>query len=74
LPLFPPGGKIQVEKGGEVVVDTDKLRNLVYQFSFYSKPSSGDSSAPCTVGDINRVVDKVSNVLNAFVDELEKNK
>lgn len=52
--------------------DVDKLRELVYQFSFYSKPSKGDYSAPCTVGDLNKVIKNVSELFYSFIDELEK--
>lgn len=54
------------------MVDTQKLRDLVYQFSFHSKPSSGNYSDPCTVQDINNVINKLTDVLNGFIDELEK--
>lgn len=52
--------------------DIEKLRNLVYHFSFYSKPSNGSHSAPCTVGDLNKVIKNTSDLLYAFIDELEK--
>lgn len=52
--------------------DIEKLRNLVYQFSFYSKPSNCNYSTPCTVGDLNKVIKNVSDLLYAFIDELEK--
>ena len=51
--------------------NTSKLRNLVYQFSFRSKPSSGSHSAPCTVGDLNKMIKNVSDLFYAFIDELE---
>lgn len=54
------------------MVDTQKLRDLVYQFSFHSKPSSCNYSDPCTVQDINNVINKLTDVLNGFIDELEK--
>lgn len=52
--------------------DVDKLRNLVYHFSFYSKPSNGSYSAPCTIGDLNEVIKNISDLLYSFIDELEK--
>lgn len=55
------------------MVDTQKLRDLVYQFSFHSKPSSGNYSDPCTVQDINKVIKNLTDVLNGFIDELEEN-
>lgn len=53
-------------------MDTEKLRNLVRNFQFYSKPSNGDSSAPCTVGDINKMISNLAKTLNGFIDELEQ--
>lgn len=52
--------------------DTAKLRELVYHFSFYSNPSDGNPSSPCTVGDLNKVIKNVSDLLYAFIDELEE--
>lgn len=53
-------------------MDTARLRKLVRDFAFYSKPSNGDSSAPCTVGDINKVIANTAKVLNAIIVELEE--
>lgn len=54
------------------MVDTEKLRKAISNFEFYSKPSSGTGSDPCTVEDINKVIKNVANMLYTFVDELEK--
>lgn len=56
------------------MIDTNALRNAVETFSFYAKPSNGSSSEPCTVGDINKLITEISNVFNAFIEELEKEK
>ncbi len=56
------------------MVDTDKLIKAVKHFAFYSTPSNGDHSAPCTVGDIHKVINNISKVLYTFIDELEKEK
>lgn len=53
-------------------IDTAKLRKLITDFKFYSRPSDGVQSNPCTIKDINNVIDNVSRVLNEFVDELEE--
>ena len=53
-------------------IDTEKLRKLIKNFKFYSTPSDGMQSHPCTIKDINAVIDNVAKVLNAFVDELEE--
>lgn len=52
--------------------DTSKLRDLVNQFSFHSKPSNGNHSDPCTIRDLNKVIKNVSDLFYAFIDELEK--
>ena len=52
-------------------IDTAKLRKLIKNFKFYSPPG-GLQSNPCTVGDINKVIDNIAKVLNGFVDELEE--
>lgn len=54
------------------MADTQKLRKLVSNFTFYSHPSDGVGSNPCTVNDINNVINNLGKVLNAFIDELEK--
>ena len=54
-------------------IDTQKLRQAIRDFKFYSRPSSATLGTPADVDDINRVIDGVTKVLNAFVQELEKN-
>lgn len=61
--------KINMEKKQ---IDTDRLRKSVRNFQFYSTPSNGTQSAPCTVGDIHKLIDNIAKVLNVFVDELEE--
>ncbi len=51
--------------------DITKLRKAVKNFSFYSSPSSANSSEPCTVGDVKKVIANVSKLFNTFIDELE---
>lgn len=53
-------------------VNTEKLRELIKDFKFRSRPSNGISTAPCTVQDINNVVSNVAALLTAFVDEFEQ--
>lgn len=48
------------------------LREQIEKFAFYSKPSNANSSAPCTVGDINKVIKNLTELLNSFADELEE--
>lgn len=52
-------------------IDTAKLRKLIKDFKFYSTPSNAMQSNPCTVRDIQKVIDNIAKVLNGFVDELE---
>jgi hypothetical protein len=56
------------------LVNTDKLQKAVQNFQFYSTPTSGNSSDPCTVGDIKKVVNNVARLFYTFIDELEDNK
>ena len=53
-------------------INTAKLRKLIRNFKFYSAPNDGLQSNPCTIRDINKVIDNVAKVLNGFVDELEE--
>lgn len=55
-------------------MDADKLRQMVRDFSLYSQPSSGIGSTPCTVDDINQVIENATKVFNAIIDELDENK
>jgi hypothetical protein len=59
-------------KGGTYMADTQKLRKAIEHFKFSSRPSNGDKSSPCTVGDIEKVVNNISKVLQKFVEELEE--
>lgn len=52
------------------MADVEKLRYLVRDFAFRSKPSSATGSTPCTVQDINRLIDNLQKVLSAIVDEM----
>lgn len=52
--------------------DIEALKKAVSWFSFHSRPSSGDYSAPCTVGDLNKVIDNLAKTLNVFISELEQ--
>jgi hypothetical protein len=54
------------------MADTEKLRKAIEHFKFSSRPSNGDKSSPCTVGDIEKVVNNISKVLQKFVEELEE--
>lgn len=53
-------------------INIAKLRKLIRDFKFYSTPSDGVQSNPCTIKDINNVINNVAKVLNGFVDELEE--
>lgn len=55
------------------MVNTDRLQKAIRDFEFSARPSATNSSAACTAGDLNRIIDKISKVLKTFVDELEKN-
>lgn len=52
-------------------MDVQKLRNIVSEFRYSAKPSNGNYSDPCTVGDLNKVISKLSNALEAIIDEIE---
>ena len=54
------------------MADTDRLRQLIQRFEFYSRPSSANGSSPCTVDDLNKLISNLSKLLKAFVDELEE--
>lgn len=61
-------------KKGKIManVNTDKLRKLIKNYEYKSKPSSGNGSDPCTVRDLNNVISNTASVLMQFVEELEK--
>ena len=61
-------------KKGKIMtgVNTDKLRKLVDNYVFHSKPSNGNQSDPCTIRDLNNVVRNTASVLMHFIEELEK--
>lgn len=47
------------------------LYQAVQVFVDTSKPTNSNGSAPCTVRDINRVVDNLAVALNEIIAELE---
>ncbi|MGP1613003.1 MAG: hypothetical protein ACTTG8_07905 [Catonella sp.] len=49
----------------------DEVQNLINRFLFSAKPSSGDSSAPATIGDINKLIEKVVELVRD-ISQLEK--
>lgn len=53
------------------MVDTDKLRQDILDFQSSARPADTNGSAPATVKDINKLINKTATVLNQFVDELE---
>lgn len=62
----------QGRKGGDFVADTQAMRQAIKHFKFYATPSSGSSSEPATVGDINKLIQQTAKLMEAFVDALEK--
>jgi len=44
---------------------------MVENFVTDSQPSCLNKVAPCTVGDMNRMVKNLARVLDAFVDEMQ---
>ena len=49
----------------------DEVENLINRFLFNAKPNNGDSSAPVTVGDINKLIEKVAELVRD-ISQLEK--
>ncbi len=52
-------------------IDTNALKVAINVFKLNSKPINGDSSAPCTVGDIKKVVNNMADLMATFVNEIE---
>ena len=52
-------------------MDVQKLRNIVSEFRYSAKPSNGNHFDPCTIRDLNNVISKLSNALDAIIDEIE---
>ena len=42
----------------------DEVQNLINRFLFSAKPNNGDSSAPATVDDINKLVEKIAELVH----------
>lgn len=49
----------------------DEVENLINRFLFNAKPNNGDSSAPITVGDVNKLIEKVAELIHD-ISKLEK--
>ena len=54
------------------MIDTQALRQAVKSFKFYASPSSGNYSEPATVGDINKLIQQTAKLMDALIDEIEK--
>lgn len=56
------------------MVDTQRLRIAVSNFYQHCHLSnSGNHSAPCKAHELENIIRELTNVLNVFIDELEKN-
>ena len=53
-------------------IDTCRLRRALEHFKFASQPSSSSPTDHCTVGDIQKLINKIDEVLTVFIDELEE--
>lgn len=49
----------------------DDLRQMIQSLVANFQPSNINDAAPCTVADMKNLVNEISFVLNAFVDELQ---
>ena len=54
------------------MVDAEKLRKLVKHYEFRTRPSNGNSSDACTIGDLNTVISNTARLFYDFIAELEK--
>lgn len=54
------------------MIDTEKLRNLVKHYEHRSRPSNGNSSDSCTIGELNAVISNTARLFYDFIAELEK--
>lgn len=49
-------------------MDVDRIQKALEDFKFYSAPSNGDSSAPATVGDIHKLIDRIEILVNEIME------
>lgn len=54
------------------MADIERMLRAIQKFEFASRPTNANDSAPCTVGDLNRLIDNLSKVLKTIVSESEK--
>lgn len=54
------------------MIDTDSMLRGVQNFSEASRPLNATNDAPCTVEDIQRVINNASAALSLFVEEIRK--
>ena len=54
------------------MADTKKMLDAIRKFEFYSHPANANSSAPCTVGDLENIISNLAKTLRVIVSELEK--
>ncbi len=53
-------------------IDTSTLQKAINHFKYVSNPSNGNSSEPCNIGDIRKVVNEMAKLMETFVKEIEK--
>lgn len=58
-----------MKKGCDYMLDD--LEDAIEQFRFSAKPSSADSNAPATIGDINKLIDKIAVLAEAIKDSIQ---
>jgi len=53
------------------VIDTEKLQKAVDHFVFASRVSNRDLNRPVTAEELERVINEISKLMKAFINELE---
>lgn len=52
-------------------MDSNAIRAAIQKFTFEAAPSSGDSSAPATVGDIKKLIAKIAELSEVIADSAD---
>ena len=54
------------------MIDAKKLKREIASFVSSSRPTSADPSAPCSAGDLSRLIVNLGKLLNDLVNELNQ--
>ncbi|MCC8156324.1 MAG: hypothetical protein LIO54_03490 [Oscillospiraceae bacterium] len=54
------------------MVDTEMLWRALRHYKHCAPPSNGNATAPCTIGELNAVIEKTAEMFSTIITALEQ--